>query len=414
MQALCHRRRRALDRRRRYGNAIEVNASIAFHHVQVYDTDSTLTFDKRTRMRHHHAPQRHTGRIGSDGDALRRYEPHVRRRHHARRRADHTAHRARRRGTGELPAVRSAHLLRRHDHDAIFAGTAAVCVPYPDADDDGLVDGTTPPIAETSLRMLHEEQDVFVDRTISLDEVTNTICAGVSSFSQFVLGRVDGAAATCGNSTSSWANNATTAMRCRGLLRRPVSVRDGRQQLLGRESLHGRPVRRRGRMHRRAGQRLPDCVEVAPAAEELRRRQGQAALEVGRWTGSDADDARRSHQQRELRAVPLCRCRHTAHRQRVLPAGADWVALSDKGYKFKGASPNGLSLALLKGGSAGKSKALAKGRGATLPDPTLPLVFPVTVQLRKSGSPLCLESTFASTDEVKNEGGQFEGEALAG
>lgn len=91
----------------------------------------------------------------------------------------------------------------------------------------------------------------------------------------------------------------------------------------------------------------------------------------------------------------------------TLPAGAGWSALSSKGYKFKGTSPQGLTNALLKGGSAGKSKAQAKGKGATLPDVSLPLEYPVTVQLRKDNAPLCLESTFSAPDVVKNDAAQF-------
>ena len=90
-----------------------------------------------------------------------------------------------------------------------------------------------------------------------------------------------------------------------------------------------------------------------------------------------------------------------------LPAGAGWSGVGTKGYKFNGASPDGLSLALLKGGADGKSKALTKGKGATLPDPTLPLTYPVTVQLKKDGSALCLESSFTAADEVKNDAAQF-------
>jgi hypothetical protein len=91
----------------------------------------------------------------------------------------------------------------------------------------------------------------------------------------------------------------------------------------------------------------------------------------------------------------------------ALPPGASWSAIGDKGYKFKGSSPDGLSLALLKGGAAGRSKALAKGKGAALPAPTLPLAYPVTVQLKKDGSPLCLESTFTNADEKNNDATQF-------
>jgi cysteine-rich repeat protein len=92
----------------------------------------------------------------------------------------------------------------------------------------------------------------------------------------------------------------------------------------------------------------------------------------------------------------------------ALPPGTSgWSPIGTKGYKFKGTSPDGLSLALLKGGAAGKSKALAKGKGATLPDPMLPLDYPVTVQLKKDGSSLCLESTFTSANEKKNTDTQF-------
>ena len=90
-----------------------------------------------------------------------------------------------------------------------------------------------------------------------------------------------------------------------------------------------------------------------------------------------------------------------------LPPGAGWSAVGDKGYTFKGSSPDGLSLAILKGGAPGKSKAIVKGQGVALPDPTLPIAYPVTVQLKKVGSPICLESAFTSTNEVKNDGTQF-------
>lgn len=91
----------------------------------------------------------------------------------------------------------------------------------------------------------------------------------------------------------------------------------------------------------------------------------------------------------------------------ALPAASGWSALGTKGYKFKGTSPDGLTGAQLKGGASGKSKAFAKGKGAALPDPTLPLAYPVIVQLRKSGSPLCLESAFTIADQVKNDASQF-------
>ncbi|MGH3641853.1 MAG: PEP_CTERM-anchored TLD domain-containing protein [Mycobacterium sp.] len=90
-----------------------------------------------------------------------------------------------------------------------------------------------------------------------------------------------------------------------------------------------------------------------------------------------------------------------------MPPGEGWSAIADKGYKFKGAGPNDVTNALLKAGTSAKSKALVKGAGAGLPDPALPLTYPVTVQLKKNGSPLCLESTFTFADEKKNDATQF-------
>ena len=37
----------------------------------------------------------------------------------------------------------------------------------------------------------------------------------------------------------------------------------------------------------------------------------------------------------------------------------------------------------------------------------LPLSYPVTVQLKKNGSSLCLESSFAASNEIKNVDAQF-------
>jgi len=42
------------------------------------------------------------------------------------------------------------------------------------------------------------------------------------------------------------------------------------------------------------------------------------------------------------------------------------------------------------------------------PDPTLPVAeYPVTVQLRRIGAPLCLESIFSGADEKKNTATQL-------
>ncbi|HVM97683.1 MAG TPA: DUF4215 domain-containing protein [Candidatus Acidoferrales bacterium] len=69
-----------------------------------------------------------------------------------------------------------------------------ICTDYPDADDDGFIDGTSVP--ETSLRFLHGEGNplTFVDRTVSQDVSANQICAQVDSLSPFVT-----VVSKCGN-----------------------------------------------------------------------------------------------------------------------------------------------------------------------------------------------------------------------
>jgi cysteine-rich repeat protein len=89
----------------------------------------------------------------------------------------------------------------------------------------------------------------------------------------------------------------------------------------------------------------------------------------------------------------------------VLPPGAGWSPIGTKGFSFSGTSPNGLTKALLKSGTAGKSKALIKGRGVALPDPALPLSLEIIVQLVKDGSPLCLQSVFS--EAVRNDATRF-------
>ncbi len=69
---------------------------------------------------------------------------------------------------------------------AAVAPPIVVCTGYPDADNDGLIDGTS--IPESAMRLLHGEGSpaVFTDRTISQDADANRICAEVSSLSPFV------------------------------------------------------------------------------------------------------------------------------------------------------------------------------------------------------------------------------------
>jgi len=70
---------------------------------------------------------------------------------------------------------------------ATFAGIITSCFPYPDADGDGIVDGSNPPLDETELRVLHEEGGMFVDRTARLDTTAKVICGATTSLSQLAI-----------------------------------------------------------------------------------------------------------------------------------------------------------------------------------------------------------------------------------
>jgi len=73
---------------------------------------------------------------------------------------------------------------------AAVAGSITTCYAYDDVNQDGIVDGTQLP--ETSLQLLHEEEQIFVDRTSSIDTVANVICAETTSLSQLVPGAPTG------------------------------------------------------------------------------------------------------------------------------------------------------------------------------------------------------------------------------
>jgi hypothetical protein len=77
------------------------------------------------------------------------------------------------------------------DTDVIFSGPVEVCLPYPDADSNGFVDGTVPPLDETLLSLFHLEGGVWVDITLmgGIDPVSNQVCGDTTFFSEFgVLG----------------------------------------------------------------------------------------------------------------------------------------------------------------------------------------------------------------------------------
>ena len=85
-----------------------------------------------------------------------------------------------------------------------------------------------------------------------------------------------------------------------------------------------------------------------------------------------------------------------------------WKAAGSKGFNYKDrdATPTGVTKAKLKSGAAGKSQVQIQGKGGNLPSPTLPLAFPVTVELViDDGTSDCWQTEFTSPS--KNDATQL-------
>jgi hypothetical protein len=93
--------------------------------------------------------------------------------------------------------------------------------------------------------------------------------------------------------------------------------------------------------------------------------------------------------------------------QMNVPPASHWSTLGTKGYKYNDSSESqdGAQKIILKSGTAGKSKILVKGKGPNLHEPTIPLSFPVSVQLFNYQSGVCFDSTFSTA--LKNTGTLF-------
>jgi hypothetical protein len=92
-----------------------------------------------------------------------------------------------------------------------------------------------------------------------------------------------------------------------------------------------------------------------------------------------------------------------------IPPGSRWSAAGE-GFKYKDGSgtSDGIIKALVKGGTTGKSRALAKAKGAALDDPVVGnLPLPVRAQLVNKDTNVCLESLFGGTDVIVNDDTAF-------
>jgi cysteine-rich repeat protein len=77
-------------------------------------------------------------------------------------------------------------------------------------------------------------------------------------------------------------------------------------------------------------------------------------------------------------------------------------------YKDRDATPDGVTGLTLRFGAAGQSKIMLKGRGVPLQTPSLPMIPPVTVQLRNSDGS-CWEAVYGTP--LKNGATQYLGKS---
>lgn len=233
---------------------------------------------------------------------------------------------------------------------ASVSGPIELCTTYPDADADGLVDGTA--IPETRLRFLHEEADVFVDRTSFIDPLANRICAEVSSLSFFVVA-VD----------VSGGCPAVPISGCRGAAKSLLLLKDDLGDDAGDKLIW--------KWLKGAETSVPDLGLPATATD-----------------------------------YTLCLYADDDAAQVQLPAGPEWAPAGSTGFKYQ--NGGGTLKASLKSGGAGKAKLLVKGRGTDLPDDLVPpLTPPVTVQLVNDSNAICFEAVYDTGDVIKNVPGQF-------
>jgi len=262
---------------------------------------------------------------------------------------------------------------------AVHAGSITTCFAYPDADNDGLVDGSG--VAEVDLRVLHEEGATFVDRTSSLDPDANVICAQTSSLSQLTVaqGPAGGPPAVCSSQPRSGCKRSLKPAAVTLRIRDRAGDTTDRVQWTWRRGAAVEP-NDFGDPFSLAGNDYALCLydlagaPAAPMFEALMPRNGLCG-EPDCWQGSP----------KRLR------------------------------YRLKGGAPHGVLKASVHSGTAGKGKLKVLGLGALLAagpqgSPPLPLPLPALVQVQVQDG-VCYEATYEAGGMRKNSLDRFEGRA---
>ncbi len=289
-----------------------------------------------------------------------------------------------------------------------------ICSSYADVDDDGFLDGTSPPLSEDLLSFMHGEGGTFVDRTSSRDPVTNTICAQVDSLSPFaVLVRTSGICETPGEPCDD--GDGCTA----------TDICDGSLECVGSGS--------------------PDCSDGNPCTDDVCESPlgcthspdvatgcngtgGKSILSIK----NDDDNSKDKVLFKWLKGTSplsdfgnptsasgytLCvfdsnkvLASATAPAASTCGASPCWsTSATGVSYSDSSSPPDhdGVQKLSGKADTSGGAKILLKAGGETLPTIQLNgIVAPVTVQLRTTDAG-CWEEQFSAGDQKKNDGDQF-------
>jgi hypothetical protein len=134
----------------------------------------------------------------------------------------------------------------------------------------------------------------------------------------------------------------------------------------------------------------------------LKQKGGARDKLIWKWGGGQATSQDEFADPRDTTDYGLCfYANGSLVAESNVPASSSrWSPVGTKGYKYKdtAATEDGMQTILLSGGTEGRAKILAKGKGANLPDPHLPLATPLIVQLVNGDSDLCWESSFEAGD----------------